>query len=160
LDSLVTGRIATFAGAAGFGWVEAIGIKDGNVAFAGSAVDLESRADPHTQRFELDPGEIAVPGLIDAHLHLIDAALEAERVDLTAATTLEAGLAAIRDYGATLGPGAWLEGAGWDQRRWGRWPTAADLEGAVPGRAVALWSFDHHAVWVSPRAMAAAGITA
>jgi predicted amidohydrolase YtcJ len=160
LDALVSGRIATFAGAAGFGWVEAIGIKDGTVAFAGSAVELETRADPHTERFELDPGEIAVPGLIDAHLHLIDAALEAERVDLTSASSLEAGLAAIRAYAATLAPEAWIEGAGWDQRRWGRWPTAADLEGAVPGRAVALWSFDHHAVWVSPRAMAAAGITA
>jgi predicted amidohydrolase YtcJ len=160
LDALVTGRIATFAGAAGFGWVEAIGIKDGKVAFAGSAVDLESRADPHTQRFELDPGEIVVPGLIDAHLHLIDAALEAERVDLTSCASLEAGVEAIRAYGATLATESWLEGAGWDQRRWGRWPTAADLEAAIPGRAVALWSFDHHAVWVSPRALAAAGISA
>jgi len=54
LDTLVTGgRVATFAGDAGFGWVEAIGIKDGKVAFAGSAIELETRADPHTQRFEL-----------------------------------------------------------------------------------------------------------
>jgi len=57
LDTLVTGRIATFAGDSGFGWVEAIGIRDGKVAFAGSAVDLESRADPHTRRIELEPGE-------------------------------------------------------------------------------------------------------
>ena len=159
LDALVSGRIATFAGDAGFGWVEAIGIKDGVVAFAGSAVDLESRADPHTQRFELEPGEIAIPGLVDAHLHLIDAALEAERVDLTSATAVEAGLAAIRAYAASLEPGDWLEGAGWDQRRWGRWPTAADLASVVGDRPAALWSFDHHAVWVSPAALAAAGIT-
>ena len=160
LDVLVSGRIATLAGAAGFGFVEAIGIKDHRVAFAGSAVDLESRADPHTERFELEPGEIAIPGLIDAHLHLIDAALEAERVDLTSAPTIDAALAAIRAYGAALGPDDWLEGAGWDQRRFGRWPTAADLEPAVPGRAVALWSFDHHAVWLSAAALAAAGIAA
>lgn len=160
LDALVSGRIATFAGAAGFGFVEAIGIKDRKVAFAGSAVDLESRADPHTERFELEPGEIAIPGLIDAHLHLIDAALEAERVDLTTAQSIDAALGAIRADEATLGPDDWLEGAGWDQRRFGRWPTAADLDSAVPGRAVALWSFDHHAVWVSPAALAAAGITA
>lgn len=160
LDALVTGRIATFAGASGFGWVEAIGIKDGQVAFAGSAVDLESRADPHTERFELEPGELAIPGLVDAHLHLIDAALEAERVDLTAAQGIEAGLDAIRGYAATLATEDWIEGAGWDQRRWGRWPTAADLEAALPGRAIAMWSFDHHAVWASPAALAAAGITA
>jgi hypothetical protein len=158
LDALVSGRIATLAGAAGFGFVEAIGIKDGKVAFAGSAVELETRADAHTQRFELEPGEIAVPGLIDAHLHLIDASLEAERVDLTSAATLEDGLASIARYAATLDAGAWLEGAGWDQRRWGRWPTAADLERVIAGRPAALWSFDHHALWVSPAALRAASI--
>ena len=66
LDTLVTGRIATFAGATGFGWVEAVGIRDGVVAFAGSAVDLESRADPHTLRIELEPGELAMPGIVTA----------------------------------------------------------------------------------------------
>ena len=46
LDLLVTGgRVATLAGERGFGWVEAVGMKDGRVAFAGSAVELESRAD-------------------------------------------------------------------------------------------------------------------
>jgi predicted amidohydrolase YtcJ len=160
LDALVSGRVATFAGATGFGWVEAIGIKDGRVAFAGSAVDLESRADPHTERIELEPGEIALPGLIDAHLHLVDAALEAERLDLTPATALDDGLAAIAAAHATLAPGSWLEGAGWDQRRWGRWPTAADLACVAPGRPVALWSFDHHALWVSAAALAAAGVVA
>jgi predicted amidohydrolase YtcJ len=160
LDALVSGRIATFAGDAGFGFVEAVGIKDGLVAFAGSAVDLESRADPHTQRFELEPGEIGIPGLVDAHLHLIDAALEAERVDLTTAPTIDAALTAIGPYAATLEAGAWLEGAGWDQRRFGRWPVAADLDRVVAGRPAALWSFDHHALWVSSAALAAAGITA
>ena len=48
LDLLVTGgRIATLAGDQGFGWVEAVGITDGRIAFAGSAVNLETRADPH-----------------------------------------------------------------------------------------------------------------
>src|SRR5262245_6692886 len=92
LDTLVTGRVATFAGDAGFGWVEAIGIRDGKVAFAGSAVDLESRADPHTRRIELEPGEIAIPALTDAHLHFAGAALAAEQVDLNSALTVEEGL--------------------------------------------------------------------
>jgi len=159
LDTLVTGgRVATFAGDAGFGWVEAIGIKDGKVAFAGSAIELETRADPHTQRFELEPGEIAIPAITDPHLHLAEAALAAEAVDLSGAGTLAEGLAAIADGAARFGPDDWIEGAGWDQRRWGRWPTAADLESVVPGRRVALWSFDHHAVWVSPAALEAGGV--
>ena len=36
-------------GREGFGWVEAIGIRDGRIAFAGSEVYLETRADPFTR---------------------------------------------------------------------------------------------------------------
>jgi predicted amidohydrolase YtcJ len=155
LDALVTGRIATFAGEAGFAWVEAVGITDGKVAFAGSAIELETRADPHTRRFELEPGEIAIPGLTDAHLHFADGAIAAEQVDLTNAATLAEGLEMLRVSAARVGAGEWLQGAGWDQRRWGgRWPTASDLDAALPGRRVALWSFDHHALWASSAALA------
>ncbi len=160
LDALVTGRIATFAGSHGFGWVEAVGIRDGRVAFAGTAIELETRADPFTRRFELEPGEIAIPGLTDAHLHFFDAALATEQVDLTAEPSLQAGLAALREADRALPEGAWLLGGGWDQRRWGGWPTAADLAAAIPGRPVALWSFDHHALWASEVALARAAITA
>ncbi|MBI2776721.1 MAG: amidohydrolase [Chloroflexi bacterium] len=160
LDVLVTGRIATFAGEHGFGWVEAVGIRGGRIAFAGSAIELETRADPHTVRIEMEPGEIALPGLTDAHLHLVDAAIAAEHVELTDAATLDEGLESIRAAAASIPAGRWVEGHGWDQRRWGRWPTADELERVIPGRAAAFWSFDHHAVWASPAALARAGIDA
>jgi predicted amidohydrolase YtcJ len=160
LDTLVSGRIATFAGDAGYGWAEAIGIRDGKVAFAGSAVDLESRADPHTRRVELEPGEIAIPALTDAHLHLAGAALAAEQVDLATAPTIDEGLARIRAMAWRLPEDAWILGGGWDQRRWGRWPTADELERFAPGRRVAVRSFDHHALWASHAALAVAAIGA
>jgi len=158
LDTLVTGRIATFAGDAGFGWVEAIGIRDGKVAFAGSAVELETRADPHTRRVELEPGEIALPALTDAHLHFAGAALAAEQVDLNSAMSVDEGLERVAAMAARVARPGWVLGGGWDQRRWGRWPTAADLERVAPGRLVALRSFDHHAVWASTAALRDASI--
>lgn len=158
LDALVSGRIATFAGESGFGWVEAIGIRDRKVAFAGSAVELETRADPHTLRIELEPGEIAIPGLTDAHLHVIDAALAMSQFDLATAPTLEVGLERIAAAAARVPAPGWIFGGGWDQRRWGAWPTADALERVAPGRMVALHSFDHHCLWVSRAALAAAGI--
>jgi predicted amidohydrolase YtcJ len=158
LDMLVTGRIATFAGDSGFGWVEAIGIRDRKVAFAGSAVELETRADPHTLRVELEPGEIAIPGLTDAHLHVIDAALAMTQVDLATAPTLDEGLERIAAAARRVPAPGWIFGGGWDQRRWAGWPTAEALERAAPGRLVALHSFDHHCLWVSRSALAAAGI--
>jgi len=162
LDTLVTGgRVATLAGDRGFGWVEAVGITGGRVAFAGTAIELETRADPHTFRIELDPDEVAIPGLTDAHLHLAEGGLSLDRVDLTASRSLDEGLAAIgRANDALSGPDAWLEGHGWHNDRWGVWPTADDLERVAPGRPVALWAHDHHALWVSRRAMEIAGVDA
>lgn len=157
LDMLITGRIATLAGDHGFGWVEAIGIRDGRVAFAGSEVDLETRADPLTERIRLEPDQVAVPGLTDAHLHLAQAAIADRQVDLTDAPTLEEGLARIRAAHEALGdPDAWLEGHGWDSDRWGRWPTADDLDQVAPDRRVALWAHDHHALWASHTALSLA----
>lgn len=154
LDALITGRIATLAGDAGFGWVEALGVRDGRVAFAGTEVSLETRADPHTQRIALAPDEVAIPGLTDAHLHLAQCAVAMRQVDLSAARTLEEGLVLIGEaHGRLADPDAWLEGHGWDSDRWGRWPTAADVEAVAPGRRCALWAHDHHALLASRAAL-------
>ena len=159
LEMLVTGRIATFAGEQGFGWVEAIGIRGGRVAFAGSEVALETRADPFTERIVLEPDEVAIPGLTDAHLHLAGAAAATRQVDLSGAATLAEGLALVgAAHLALADPEAWLEGHGWDADRWGRWPTAADLENVAPGRRCALWAHDHHALLVSRAALTTAGV--
>jgi len=160
LDLLVSGRIATLAGPSGFGWVEAVGITNGRVAFAGSAVELETRADPFTRRIELDPDEVAIPGLTDAHLHLAEGGIAMDHIDLSASPTLEDGLARIAEAHGRLAGDAWLEGHGWNADRWGRWPTAADLARVAPGRPAALWAHDHHAVWVSEPALAMAGVDA
>ena len=153
LDMLITGRIATLAGGSGFGWVEAIGIRDGRIAFAGSEVDLETRADPFTERIALDADQVAIPGLTDAHLHLTQAALASRHVDLGDAPTLDEGLARLRAAHERLPDGVWLEGHGWDSDRWGRWPTADDLESVAPGRRAVLWAHDHHALWASHTAL-------
>ena len=158
LDMLITGRIATLAGDSGFGWVEAIGIREGRVAFAGSEVDLETRADPFTERIRLEPDQVAVPGLTDAHLHLVQAAMASRQVDLTAAATLEDGLGLVADAHRRLPAEAWIEGHGWDSDRWGGWPTADQLETVAPGRRVAVWAHDHHALWASQAALRAGGV--
>jgi predicted amidohydrolase YtcJ len=161
LDTLITGRIATLAGDRGFGWVEAIGIRDGRIAFAGSEVELETRADPFTRRLHLEPDQVAIPGLTDAHLHLAQTAMAMRQVDLTSAMRLEDGLERLRAAHVALAdPAAWLLGHGWDSDRWGRWPTADDLERVAPGRLAAIWAHDHHAMLASHAALRRAGIGA
>jgi predicted amidohydrolase YtcJ len=150
---LITGRIATLTGDSGFGWVEAVGIRSGRIAFAGSEVFLETRADPFTERIHLEPDQVAIPGLTDAHLHLTQAALASRHVDLGDAATLDEGLARLQAAHDRLPDGAWLQGHGWDSDRWGGWPTADALEEVAPGRRAVLWAHDHHALWASHAAL-------
>ena len=128
LETLITGRIATLSGDKGFGWVEAIGIRDGRIAFAGSEVDLETRADPFTERIRLEPDQVAIPGLTDAHLHLAQAAIAARQVDLTDAADARggAGAARRRPRGAAA-------------RRLAARATAGTPTGGAPGRPPTSW---------------------
>src|SRR3954451_1183534 len=137
LDMLITGRIATLAGDEGFGWVDAIGGRDGRIAFEVSEVDLETRAYPFTERIRLDPDQVAIPGLTDAHLHLTQAAMASRHVDLDDATTLDEGLARLRAAHEVLPDVAWLEGHGWVADRWFAWLTADALETVAAGRRAA-----------------------
>lgn len=156
---VVTGRIATLAGADGPGWVEAIAIAGGRIVAAGSRADMEALTGPGTRRLDLAPGEVAVPGLTDAHLHLAEAALARRRVNLDDARSVATIVERVRAAAeADPRPGAWIEGAGWDADILGRWPTSDDLELAAPGRRVALWAHDHHALLVSLRALRESGI--
>lgn len=158
-DVVVTGRIATLAGALGPGWVEALAVADGRVLGAGRQAEIDGLAGPGTRWIRLRPDEVAMPGLTDAHLHLVEAALARTRVDLEGVQAVSRAQAAVRAAASAL-PDAdrWIEGAGWDADRLGRWPTADDLEAAAPGRRVALWAHDHHALLVSRRALVESGI--
>ncbi len=157
-DLIVSGRIATLAGDDGFGWVDAVAIEGERVVAAGSRAEVDVLAGSATRRLDLGPDEVAIPGLTDAHLHLAEAAVAAERVDLTGAATLDEAIARIRAAHERLPEGAWLQGRGWGPDRWGGWPVAADLDRAVPGRPVSLWAYDHHSLWASTAALDAAGI--
>ncbi len=120
---------------------------------------MESALAPGARRLRLAPDEVAIPGLTDAHLHLAEAALARRRVNLDDARSIGDVIERVRAAAAARPDAAhWIEGAGWDPDLVGRWPTADDLEVAAPGRLVALWAHDHHALLVSARALEAAGI--
>ena len=156
---LVTGRIATLDGPTGFGWVEALAIGHGRILAAGRLADVEALVGARTRRLMLPPDAVALPGLVDAHLHLVDAALAARHIDLEGAS-FEDALGRIGAAAAGSASGSWVQGAGWDPATFGRWPTAADLEGVAPARDVLLWSHDRHAVWVSEGVLGRAGVVA
>ena len=160
-EHIIRGRIATLAGESGWGWVEAIAIRSGRVVAAGRAADIEGLSGPGTRRFDLEPDEVAIPGLTDAHIHLADAAVGLHQVDLSSAPTVGEGLRRVAAaHAALVDPDAWLLGQGWEADRWGGWPVATELDRVAPRRRIALWAHDHHALWVSTAALQAADIGA
>jgi predicted amidohydrolase YtcJ len=159
--TLITGRIATLAGSRGPGWVEAIAVHGGRVVAAGRLAEVEAALAPGARCLALAPDEVAIPGLTDAHLHMAEAALARRRANLDGARSIVDVIEGVRAAAvARPDAGAWIEGAGWDPDLVGCWPTADDLEVAAPGRLVAVWAHDHHALLVSSAALDAAGIDA
>lgn len=107
-------------------------------------------------------GQVMLPGIIDAHVHVMDIGFGALTLDLSATTSLEDALAKIKAF-AEENPGRpWILGRGWNQEKWGlgRFPTAAELDAVVADRPVWLERADNHANWGNTLAITTAGITA
>jgi predicted amidohydrolase YtcJ len=102
-------------------------------------------------------GATVVPGLIDAHGHIMGQGIALLRADLVGAATRDEAIARLREFERTLPTGAWLLGRGWDQNDWPEktYPTAADLDAAFPDRPVWLERIDGHAGWANSAAMRA-----
>ena len=147
--------------------------KDGKVVrFTGLVIgsdgkvrQLLDRKDKRPERpdFKEDgKGRTLIPGLIDAHGHVMGLGFQLMLLDLSGTNSLAEAQAAIRKYADENPEMPWIIGFGWNQEKWGlgRFPTAADLDAVVPGRAVWLERVDGHAGWAHTAALNAAKITA
>jgi len=105
-------------------------------------------------------GRTLLPGLIDAHGHVIDLGFEGVRINLTGSASLKEAQDRIKAYAAVNPDRPWALGGGWNQVQWnlGRFPTARELD--PRGRRPAGGPQPHR--WarrmVEHQALAAAGI--
>ena len=131
----------------------------GKVVATGDAASLR-RKYPAAARID-GHGRTVIPGLIDAHGHVVDLGFDSVRVQLTGSASLREAQSRIRAYAAANPAAAWLLGGGWNQVLWktGRFPDAEELDAAVAGRPAALDRIDGHAKWLNSKALQAAGIT-
>ena len=139
--------------------------------FTGLVFDEEGKITAVLERGEARPqvdyrldgeGKVMVPGMIDAHVHVMDIGFAALTLDLSDTTSLEDALAKIKAF-AEENPGRpWILGRGWNQEKWGlgRFPTAAELDAVVSDRPVWLERADNHANWGNTLAITTAGVTA
>jgi predicted amidohydrolase YtcJ len=139
---------------------EAVLVQDGRIARVGSAAECR-RAARGNPEIVAAPRGSAVPGLVDAHGHVLLLARARAEVRCTGARDPEACAALAAERARALPPGTWVRGRGWDQNRWGgAFPAAEVLDRAVPDHPVALVRVDGHAAWANRRALALAGIGA
>ncbi len=101
-----------------------------------------------------------VPGLIDAHGHLMNLGLSLLQADLKGTREPAEVYARLQEKQRALPRGAWLIGRGWDQNDWPdpKFPTRQELDRKFPQQPVWLERVDGHAGWANSRALALARI--
>jgi predicted amidohydrolase YtcJ len=131
----------------------------------GKVVRLYQRGDRKGERtrYRYDAkGKTLIPGMIDAHGHVMSIGLGALLLDLSDTNTLAEAKAKIAAFAAANPTPLWIVGRGWNQEKWGlgHFPTAADIDAVVRDRPVWLERVDGHAGWANSAAMRAAGVDA
>ena len=140
--------------------VDAMAIRGGRVVFVGDRAGAKALTGAATQVLNLD-GQTVIPGMTDAHAHVLGLGQSLRNVDLVGTTSYDAVIARVVERAMQTPKGEWIIGRGWDQNDWGdtRWPSHEALSRAVPDHPVYLERVDGHAAVVNALAMQRAGIT-
>jgi predicted amidohydrolase YtcJ len=106
-------------------------------------------------------GQTMLPGLIDAHGHVLGYGQSLLRVDLVGTSSETDAVNRTISYNKDNPSMGWILGRGWNQVQWpsNTYPTAKSLDEVFPNKPVWLRRIDGHAGWANSKAMALAGIT-
>ena len=113
------------------------------------------------KRTLIDGGnKFLLPGLIDAHGHVMSYGHSLKNVDLTSSKSAEHAAELVAKFARQNKTQEWILGRGWNQVLWDKneFPNAETLDNAVPGKPVALNRVDGHAMWANSEALKRAGI--
>src|SRR5262244_3724657 len=133
---LVNGKIITVD--ARDSLAQAVAIHDGKIVAVGTNQQIRKLAAQNARIIDLH-GRTATPGLIDTHCHF-DATDELYAINLASVKSVAEAVELVREKVASGKPGAWVQGAGWDEGKLSerRYITAADLDKVSPNNPVWL----------------------
>ncbi|MFY8274338.1 amidohydrolase [Pseudoalteromonas sp. SSDWG2] len=136
----------------------ALAFKDGRVVNLGANDIVASYPDATVIDGQ---GKVMLPGLIDAHGHIIGLGQNLMRLDLRDTSSVEEIGEKLKAF-AAQSEQQWIIGRGWNQENWPvkEFATAKDLDKYVSDRPVVLSRIDGHAIWVNTKAMELAGFKA
>jgi predicted amidohydrolase YtcJ len=148
---------AVFSGVRGAPWSEAVATRGADVVAVGDLADLR-REMPGAFEHDLGGGTL-LPGLVDAHNHLLATGESLASIDLRF-PLVDSGdvlLRAIREAAARATPGETISGFGFDHG-WYPLPTLADLDAAAGDHPVHLFHTSGHHVLVNSLVLREAGV--
>jgi predicted amidohydrolase YtcJ len=121
----------------------AIAIKDGRVVGVGLDDEIQALSGFGTVEECLE-GKTIIPGLIDAHNHLLMTGQVMQQVQLYDCRSIAEIVQRVAAAVARSAPGAWILGRGWDESLLAeqRHPTRHDLDAVSPSNPIVL-----HRVW-------------
>ena len=105
-------------------------------------------------------GQTLIPGLIDAHGHVLSYGLSLLRVDLVGTETELQAAQRGADFAEENEQLEWIQGRGWNQVLWdsNEFPSASSLDALISDKPVWLSRVDGHAGWANTAAMELAGV--
>jgi len=142
--------------------VQAVAIQKGKIIAVGSDADIQRLISQATQVIDLH-GRTATPGLIDSHGHFADGGVnELYHVNLSGVGRIDEVLDKLSARVATLKPGDWLQGDGWDEGKLQekRYVYASDLDKVTPSNPVWLTHTTGHYGVANSYALKLAHVTA
>jgi predicted amidohydrolase YtcJ len=139
---------------------EAIAIRGNQVLRVGSEREIQRLRRPQTTMIDARGGAV-LPGFTDSHMHLIDGGLGLDRVDVSAASTIEELQEMIRGWAEAHPDTPWIVGSGWRSSMFTgtAQPTRQMLDALVPNRPAQMLGDEGRTAWVNTRALRLAGIT-
>lgn len=127
-----------------------------SIACRNGVVESLDEAPPARRVIDLE-GKTVIPGIIDAHVHLLAYGRRKREVDLTGVTDYDEVVRRVVDRAMRTTPGSWITGSGYELDGH---PHHAKLSSATPQHPVWLVRKDAHSGLANERAMALADLGA
>jgi predicted amidohydrolase YtcJ len=138
---------------------EAIAIEGDRIVWVGGTNEAKRLYPKPARTMDLH-GATVLPGIIDAHTHLINLGESLVRLNVKDIPTEKGIIERVNQRVASTAPGEWILGWGWDEGKWAsNYPTNQALSAATPGNPVFLVGLHTFAAWANRRALEIAGIT-
>jgi len=153
----LNGRVYTGDPARPF--AEALAVRGRDLLAVGSSAELKTLAGKGTDVVDLR-GRLVVPGLVDAHLHLLGGGLSLDELRLDDAFAFAEVAKRVRSWAQANADRHWVTGEGWTYVAFpDGLPSKVQLDAIVADRPAWLVSYDGHTGWANSAALRIAGVT-